>query len=126
MSLHFASSKPLQAPNVTKARGAHQNGARIHNVQTSKSTVIKSFAVSSNGAFSPVNVLGRHATAHNPIKKRMEEKKRIEKLKLKTPLPAICIISTAEPVGVTEGYENAGGQTRTNTLFTSRNWGNQK
>lgn len=132
MPPHFASSKPLQAPNVTRARGAHKIGAavtriRVQNGQNEKNTVIKSLAVSSNGAFIPVNVLSRHATAHSPIKKRIEEKKRIEKSKIKsTPLPTICLMSTIDPIGVTETYDNAGSQSRTNTLFTSHNWGNQK
>jgi hypothetical protein len=122
ISLQLAESKPLQAPNVT--RTSNQQGTSKNN------TVIKSFAVSNNGAFSPVTaILGRHATAHNTIKKKVEDKKRAEKIRVmkltQKTLPTICVMSsTPEPEN--EEYANASGQIRSNSLFTSSNWGNSK
>lgn len=107
----------MQAPNIVKARQS-QNGVRNQNGPPKN--IVKSFAVSNNGAFSPVNVLAKHASYHNTFQKKIEEKKRVENVKFKATL---CMVSSTEP-SLTNGYDDAAGQTRSNTLFTSKNWGN--
>jgi hypothetical protein len=103
------------------------SGVRVRHIQmkvpTTKSTIIKSFAVSNNVAFTPVGVLNRHAIAHKTIQKKIEGKKNSEKA---GKLPSICFPMTTEETPTDEKYDNSAGKTRSNTLFTSHNWGNQK
>ena len=115
----MADSKPHQL----------SNGGRLQRVQvqnkiktpTTSSTVLKSFAIKNNGAFNPVTMIGKHATAHKTIKKKIDEKKTVEIIKIKrypTAVPSLCWSTTVSTKEIPK--------TRSNTLFTTHNWGNQK
>ena len=105
------------------------NGGRLQRIQvqnkirtpTTASTIVKSFAITNNGAYNPVTMIGKHATAHKTIKKKIEEKKTIEIIKIKrhpTAVPSLCWSSTESTREIPKS--------RSNTLFTTHNWGNQK
>jgi hypothetical protein len=81
-----------------------------------------------NLGFNSVQLLNHHASAHKTIKKRIEVKKTLESLKTsrsqKTtvkPPTTICI-----PMVTESSDSEKQNAIRSNTIFTSHNWGNQK
>lgn len=92
---------------------------------TPKTSTIKNFAVSNNGAFNFVSVLNRHASIEKIIKKTTK-KRSIFKKSASNPTEKgkmLCVgFSTVQP----KTKERSRGKIRSNTIFTSNNWGNIK
>lgn len=123
------SSKPVQQnDNITRVKVSSNEPQTLPvkppviTAQT-QNTKFRSVAASTNGAFGSVNMINHHALNHK-INKDMELKKKGERRRIRVPKPTVapkdlpCIFASPEANKDTPVVGS-------NTLFMSRNWGNQ-